>query len=151
MDSLINVNICGRCGRPMAGTACACESTGIGIIMAPDITYMWVCPRCGARCQFLGFCQACGWAASPLPQHPPRAPWKCPGCGRYHASHIDTCPSCQPHVVAPDPRFSSQPTDSPPVYVGDPPPVHIDEPVVETTVTTSNIAAPSLAWGACNF
>ena len=92
MDSFINVR---ACERLVAGTTCVCENTGVGVTVTPYVTYTWICPMCGAQCQMPGFCPTCRWVAAPLP----RSPWRCPGCGRYHAPHIDTCPFCQPHAA----------------------------------------------------
>jgi len=56
----------------------------------------YICPTCGNQCQIFGFCPICGWwkMASPWCNNI-RSPWRCPGCGRYHGPHVDTCPFCQ--------------------------------------------------------
>ena len=124
MDSLISLNTCEHCGRlKVVGCECSCT--------ASSVTYIWICPKCGAHCQMCGFCATCGWQAAPAPQ-PQRAPWRCPGCGRYHAPHIDTCPFCQPHM-APVP----QPYIVPSPYIGDPIPSPYAPPWWTTTTTVS--------------
>lgn len=118
MDSLISLTTCEHCGQlKIVGCECRCTT-------AQQVTYTWICPKCGAHCSTYGFCMTCGWWASSAPQ-PQRAPWKCPGCGRYHAPHIDTCPYCQPHM-APVP----QPYTVPSPYIGDPiPSPYIGDPI----------------------
>lgn len=132
MDSFINVGTCERCGRLVAGTACVCE--GIGVTVTPNVTHIWICPHCGAHCQMPGFCPTCGWvAAPPQPQWPPRSPWRCPGCGRYHAPHVDTCPWCQPHAAPVWPVWP---------HIGDPQPTYVgDPPWITVTASSGTMAA----------
>lgn len=138
MDSFINLKTCERCGRLVTDGPCACESTGVGVTVTPNITYIWICPKCGAHCQMAGFCETCGWTAA-LMVVPNRVPWRCPGCGRFHAPHVDTCPFCQPHTVSPN--WPVRP------YIGDPAPVYIGDPPWWTITTTSGCGSEAVQIG----
>lgn len=116
---------CSKCGKELPSIyhvcGCCCESYTV------HTTY--ICPKCGRHCDMFGFCPGCGWWASPPPpvNWPPRTPWRCPGCGRYHAPHVDTCPHCQPIRTYPWPVAP---------YIGDPLPyIYITTPTPWTTTT----------------
>jgi hypothetical protein len=129
------------------------------ITVTPNIT--WVCPKCGNFCQTYGFCPTCGqWTVPSVPAATPvKSPWRCPGCGRYHAPHVDTCPFCQPQRVAPNRPMYPYIGDPQPIYVGDPlpwtiiattagvgrsPECYIEVGDPSSTVSSGNVEAPSL-------
>jgi hypothetical protein len=115
---------CPKCWGPMStGSKCPnCDP--VTVTITPNITYTWVCPKCGSHCSMYGFCSHCGgWAASPSPPSVPTG-WKCPGCSRFHGPHVDTCPFCQPVRV----------TLWSPTYVD--PYVYVNPPNITVTVTT---------------
>lgn len=93
------MSICYSCQKELKnGEICDCCCNTINVSCNATITY--ICPKCGTHCNIWGYCEICGWY-NQWQISPPvvlRGPWKCPGCGRYHAPHVDTCPFCQPHM-----------------------------------------------------
>ncbi len=149
----MTTSACWRCGQPLPPNSYDCEfcrnhcwlcqgplnTDGScprcsGATFYPNVTYTWICPKCGGQCQTYGFCPTCGWTAAPFPPASQKVPWRCPGCGRYHAPHIDTCPFCQPTTAVHPPYV----VDNPIVYVGDPP---------WTVTTTSGTAGTTIVVG----
>jgi len=118
----MNPNCQHCCGPLNTGGKCPTCDPMTTITITPNITYTWICPKCGSQCSMQGFCPHCGWWAAPQPPAP--TGWRCPGCGRYHGPHVNTCPFCQP-AMAPNPWPWPWPTmpyvGDPPVYIGEPP------------------------------
>lgn len=88
---------CSKCNSPLS-TDNKCSKCSLNM----NVTF--ICSKCGSHCTMYGFCPQCGWIITSSPAPIPIG-WKCPGCGRFHAPFISTCPFCYPQTILQDPLW----------------------------------------------